>query len=260
MKKFNSNKYLKKIKFKKFWHNYSKYFYIILSCICTGILGIYFAHSLFFVSKEKEVVKTTVGSFIYGDVIIGAYLDNELVGEFPKDDSIYVADKVVCDNNAVGVWNDLTWDLNVSHITKRTKCNVYFKTSKITDRIIASVDKTGKCPSINGDGTVNVTKAESTNGYVCSAPDAYGTSYYFRGNVTNNYVKFGGFYWRILRINGDGTIRLVYDGTSAHNNNESSSDRIIGNSKYNSSANDNAYVGYMYGRQEVLIIMIPMLI
>ena len=224
MKKFNSNKYLKKIKFKKFWHNYSKYFYIILSCICTGILGIYFAHSLFFVSKEKEVVKTTVGSFIY------------------------VADKVVCDNNAVGVWNDLTWDLNVSHITKRTKCNVYFKTSKITDRIIASVDKTGKCPSVNSDGTVNVTKVESTDGYVCSAPDAYGTSYYFRGNVTNNYVKFGGFYWRILRINGDGTIRLVYDGTSAHNNNEASSDRIIGDSKYNSSADDNAYVGYMYGK------------
>ena len=221
---------------------------MILSCICSGILGIYFAHSLFFVSKEKEVVKTTVGNFIHGDVIIGAYLDNELVGEFPKDNSIYVADKVVCDNNAVGVWNDLTWDLNVSHITKRTKCNVYFKTSKITDRIIASVDKTGKCPSVNSDGTVNVTKVESTDGYVCSAPDDYGTSYYFRGNVTNNYVKFGGFYWRILRINGDGTIRLVYDGTSAHNNNEASSDRIIGDSKYNSNANDNAYVGYMYGK------------
>ena len=221
---------------------------MILSCICSGILGIYFAHSLFFVSKEKEVVKTTVGNFIHGDVIIGAYLNNELVGEFPKDNSIYVADKVVCDNNAVGVWNDLTWDLNVSHITKRTKCNVYFKTNKITDRIIASVDKTGKCPSVNSDGTVNVTKVESTDGYVCSAPDAYGTSYYFRGNVTNNYVKFGGFYWRILRINGDGTIRLVYDGTSAHNNNETSSDRIIGNSKYNSNANDNAYVGYMYGK------------
>lgn len=73
---------------------------MILSCICSGILGIYFAHSLFFVSKEKEVVKTTVGNFIHGDVIIGAYLNNELVGEFPKDDSIYVADKVFCDNNA----------------------------------------------------------------------------------------------------------------------------------------------------------------
>lgn len=52
---------------------------------------------------------------------------------------------------------------------------------------------------------------------------------------------------RILRINGDGTIRLIYDGTSAHDNNEASDDRIIGTSKYNSSVKDNAYVGYMYG-------------
>ncbi|CCY87984.1 unknown [Mycoplasma sp. CAG:956] len=92
-----------------------------------------------------------------------------------------------------------------------------------------------------------MTKVESTYGYVCNVTDVYETSYYFRGNITNNYVKFGGFYWHILRINGDGSIRLVYDGTSAHDNNESSSDRIIGNSKYNSSANDNTYVGYMYG-------------
>jgi len=26
---------------------------------------------------------------------------------------------------------------------------------------------------------------------------------YFRGAVTNNYVKFAGFWWRIIRINGD---------------------------------------------------------
>lgn len=248
MRNLKSSKYYRRVKFKRIWNGYKRYAYIILPCLAILILGICFTHSKFSISKEEEVVRTTVGSFIYGDVIIGAYLDDELIGEFPKDDSIYVVDKVVCDNNAIGVWNDLTWDLNVSHISKRTKCNIYFKTSKITDRIIASVDKTGKCPSVNSDGTVNVTKVEATDGYVCSAPDAYGTSYYFRGNVTNNYVKFGGYYWRILRINGDGTIRLVYDGTSAHNNNETSSDRIIGNSKYNSSANDNAYVGYMYGK------------
>ena len=103
------------------------------------------------------------------------------------------------------------------------------------------------------DGTVQVTSAESTNGYLCSAPDDYGTSYYYRGNVTNNYVKFGtneqgqDMYWRIIRINGDGTIRMIYDGTSAHANGESSTDRQIGSSRYNSSYNDNAYVGYMYG-------------
>jgi len=48
------------------------------------------------------------------------------------------------------------------------------------------------------------------------ASDDYGTSYYLRGNIIDNYVKFGknsagqDLYWRIIRINGDGTIRLFY--------------------------------------------------
>ena len=77
--------------------------------------------------------------------------------------------------------------------------------------------------------------------------DDFGTSYYFRGNVENNYVLFAGFYWRIIRINGDGTIRMIYDGTSAHNNGETSTDRDASKTLYNTSAKDNAYVGYMYG-------------
>ena len=123
----------------------------------------------------------------------------------------------------------------------------------VADKIIAQLDTTGACPTVSEDGTVQVTGAESTNGYLCSAPDDYGTSYYYRGNVTNNYVKFGtnesgqDMYWRIIRINGDGTIRIIYDGTSAHANNDSSTDRQVGTSAYNSSYNDNAYVGYMYG-------------
>ena len=42
--------------------------------------------------------------------------------------------------------------------------------------------------------------------------DSYGTSYYFRGAVDNNWLYFAGFYWRIIRINGDGSIRLIYTG------------------------------------------------
>ena len=113
--------------------------------------------------------------------------------------------------------------------------------------IIAQLDNSGKCPTVNEDGSVSVTAVEATNGYLCKAKDAYGDSYYYRGNVTNNYVKFADKYWRIVRINGDGTVRVIYDGTSAHANGESSSDRRIGTSKFNSSYNDNAYVGYMYG-------------
>ena len=117
----------------------------------------------------------------------------------------------------------------------------------VVDKIISQLDTTGKCPTVNDDGTVNVTAVEATNGYLCKAKDAYGDSYYYRGNVTNNYVKFADKYWRIVRINGDGTVRVIYDGTSAHANGESSEDRQTGTSAFNSSYNDNAYVGYMYG-------------
>ena len=100
--------------------------------------------------------------------------------------------------------------------------------------------------------TPNFTKTsieDGTNG-IYSAEDDLGTSYYFRGNVTNNYVKFANYYWRIIRINGDGTIRMIYAGTSAHANgyNDSSANNMsIGTSAFNSSNNDNTYVGYMYG-------------
>ena len=135
------------------------------------------------------------------------------------------------------------------------------------EKIIASVDTTGKCPTINSDGTVDVTKIEATDGYVCSASDTYGTSYYYRGNVTNNYVKFADKYWRIIRINGDGTVRVIYDGTSAHTNGEKSTDRRIGISAFNSDWKkdnvqegtysevfyDNAGVGYMYGNADTIV-------
>lgn len=45
-----------------------------------------------------------------------------------------------------------------------------------------------------------------------STIDNKGTSYYFRGAVKNNYVKIGELLFRIVRINGDGTVRLVLDG------------------------------------------------
>jgi len=95
-------------------------------------------------------------------------------------------------------------------------------------------------------------KLDGTTG-IYAAKDDLGMSYYFRGNVTNNYVKFGkntsdqDMWWRIVRINGDGTVRLIYDGTSAHANSEESTDRQVGTSAFNTNYDANAYVGYMYG-------------
>jgi len=83
--------------------------------------------------------------------------------------------------------------------------------------------------------------------------DDLGKTYYFRGNVTNNYVRFGknssgvDMYWRIIRINGDGSIRMIYDGTSAHENGTADTDGYVTTLQFNTSNTDNAYLGYMYG-------------
>ena len=68
------------------------------------------------------------------------------------------------------------------------------------------------------------------------------TTYYYTGNL-NNWVSFAGFWWRIIRINGDGSIRMIYQGTSA---NETGTETQIQKSAFNSSYNNNMYVGYMY--------------
>ena len=252
MAKFNREKVLRQLEFKRKWRSYSRYVYIAVPCVLCCLLCLYFAYSKFFVSEEQAVIRTTVGDFIYGDVVIGAYIDGEYSSTIPSKNDGYVVDKVSCDNGAVGKWNNDDWGLLTTNLSKRTKCNVYFHKDYLAP-IIAQLDITGKCPTMNADGSVNVTGIEATDGYLCSAKDAYGTSYYYRGNVTNNYVKFADKYWRIVRINGDGTVRVIYDGTSAHANGESSEDRQIGESAFNNNYMDNAYVGYMYGDRTSIV-------
>ena len=74
--------------------------------------------------------------------------------------------------------------------------------------------------------------------------DDDGVSYYYRGSVNNNYVKYAGAYWRIIRINGDGSVRLLYAGTTA---NASGSGLNMKSAAFNSKKDNPAYVGYMYG-------------
>jgi len=72
------------------------------------------------------------------------------------------------------------------------------------------------------------------------AEDDYGISWYFRGAQKNNYVDFVGLTWRIIRINGDGSIRIILeDGL------RDASGALI-KTEYNH-INDNAYAGYMHG-------------
>ena len=125
---------------------------------------------------------------------------------------------------------------------------IVLDTSKTPDFTTVSGNN-GVKKSLEDDSTIASNQGDGTKG-IYKTEDDFGTSYYFRGAVENNYVKFANKYWRIIRINGDGSIRMIYAGTSVHTNgyNDSSDrDMDIEDTEYNTSYNDNTYVGYMYG-------------
>ena len=110
-----------------------------------------------------------------------------------------------------------------------------YGTGTLASAIISSAKKGGENRTTWGTSEIPTTyETTETERVLNSAPDDYGTSYYFRGNVLDNNVTFAGKNWKIVRINGDGSVRLVLDGLE---------NKIA----FNSSKNDNAYVGYMYG-------------
>ncbi len=137
-----------------------------------------------------------------------------------------------------------TGSLSISPFTmKGTKCTLYFDeiTGQTIQDILAEKD-------IASRDDFSTTLSDDTTGTIYQAHDDDGTTYYFAGSPTDNWVSFAGFYWRIIRINGDGSIRLIYQGTSA---NTTGSGTQIQTSAFNSSNNNNMYVGYMYTSGQV---------
>ena len=93
-----------------------------------------------------------------------------------------------------------------------------------------------------------------------STEDDYGTSYYFRGAVTNNYVEFANKCWRIVRVGGDGSVKLILHNDNptgaanpcdaANNSASAAFARYSGEtyeSAFNTNKEDNAYIGFKYG-------------
>ena len=181
------------------------------------------------------------------------YKDNTLVskGNFKKanqGDKIRIASSQKIESTT-STYKLYIWIDGANYANPETMQNQTFKfvlNADATDVAPALATLTKLGLTVN-DGTPDFNQVATTDEGVFAAEDDLGTSYYFRGPVENNYVKFAGYYWRIIRINGGGTIRMIYDGTSAHSNGESSADRQVGTTAFNTNYNDNAYVGYMYG-------------
>ena len=217
MKKFDRDKYLKNLKFKRNLTKYGKYFYIGIPCLMITILGIYFAYSKFSVSKEEEVVRTTVGDFISGDIVVGAYINGEYSNTIPGKNDGYAVKSVSCDNNATGSWNNDAWGIVVTNLTKRTKCNVYFETKKnsINDVINEAVNTNSSMFASDDPGkNIRYIGADPSN-YVyfnCSDyanPTADSCELWRIIGVFNNVTKRDGSKENLVKIIRDESIDLI---------------------------------------------------
>ena len=128
------------------------------------------------------------------------------------------------------------------------RCNTIFRTPNFAETILANNEV--KAPITTPGAAISTT----SEALLASTEDDYGTSYYFRGAVKNNYVQFANKCWRIVRIVGDGSVKLVLhndnsDGSSSpcSSSNNSTDAALINGSAFNQNERDNMSVGLMYG-------------
>ena len=131
----------------------------------------------------------------------------------------------------------------VSKVTSNKSCSIGFK--KIAVPLYNQLLADNQTIKTRTDFNTTFTETNTGTLYKATESIAGKTSkdvYYFAGDAQNNWVKFAGFYWRIIRTNHDGSIRLLYSGTSPD-----TTSGYIGESAFNSSNNNSMYAGYMYG-------------
>ena len=130
-----------------------------------------------------------------------------------------------------------------SHIEIDTTSNNLLYRKIISAEASDSTYETG-IKEIEAKGSPDFSKTATTDEGMYTMKDDYGTSYYYRGAVPDNWVSFAGFLWRIIRVNGDNTVRMIYSGTTSSHTGEGTQ---LWPSDFNSSNDSPKYVGYMYG-------------
>ena len=144
-------------------------------------------------------------------------------------------------NTCNGVLSGNTF--TISNVKESKSCEIEFKSPTLAEKILEN--KT--IVTTPRGGAYNTVFTTDTTGTLFQTTESIAgaaakTVYYFAGAPTDNWVKFAGFYWRIIRTNHDGSVRLLYSGTATN-----TTSGYIGKSAFNSSYNSPKYVGYMYG-------------
>ena len=205
---------------------------IVIALIVVGVISaivLNFTRAKYRTTQSMPLLNGTINYTLADLNIVAMYVDGSEVDTFP-DGNYELTEESYCSNEdnerdeAITLnYDSATKGLSVSPMTKKgTKCYLYFEEGASGGDYILAGDNAPTSHTTDWTGK---------------------ESYYYTENP-DNWVSFAGFYWRIIRINGDGSIRMIYQGTSA---NTTGSGTQAGTSAFNSSPNNNMYVGYMYG-------------
>ena len=203
---------------------------VVVVLMLTAII-LTFTKAKYKITESMPLVNGTINYELSDFNLIGAYIqegDNYIqVNGIPTSGYEFNSKKSYCTVNNENINATLNYDmetqtLNVAPLTtKGTKCYLYFdEKASGSEYILAS-------PNAPTSHTTDWTGEES---------------YYYTGTNPDNWVSFAGFYWRIIRINGNGSIRMIYSGTDYN----LTDDDTIGTSTFNSSNKNKTYVGLVY--------------
>ena len=157
-----------------------------------------------------------------------------------------------CTNNETVTYNSIIRSITVTPSDEQTKCQLYFEeksNSTLTEKMLedntaisdASINFATISSVSNGQGLYYTSDLDKTEGGE--------RVYYYRGAVTNNYVQFAGFCWKIVRTNEDGSVKLMYWGPK--NGTTCSTTALAPTSlaikAYNTEHVNTSHIGYMYG-------------
>ena len=253
---------MKKLRFYAF-EKKKKYFYIGIICgvMLLTLLIFNTSRAKYRTTQSIELARGTINYTVPDLNLVSMYIEDN--GEYKASDTVpsngykLNQDKSYCAVNGnkdssitFGYENKL---INVYGLGKKgTKCYLYFDSYQCNgiscESILANIN------TIKTRNDFSIALTDATSGVIYKSLDStqyddYGATYYFAGAPTDNWVKFGGYYWRIIRINGDGTIRMIYNGPTTDQTGETTQ---IGESAFASAlANDNMYVGFQYTNGEV---------
>ena len=224
--------------------------------IIIGVVGVLiisaiilnFTRAKYRVTQSIPLVNGTINYSLPDLNIVGLYIDGEEATELDSSKTYTLnteqsactyKDGSTIDNLDISYESE-TGKLTITPFTtKGTKCTFYFEEYNPTVGNTILVNYPTQLTRTNFSTTITNT----TTGTIYYEDTSKERTYYFAGNPTDNWVYFGNFYWRIIRINEDGSLRIIYQGTSANTTGiETQTERRAFNSLYN----NNAYVGFKY--------------